>query len=104
MTAFTREEAENLYSILDENIGVFREEEMPESAQKFYEKKKQEFLDVFSTEIPETYWFQGTICRSVSLIKDPEHGFILKAEIDPGHTVHDIIEKTNKKIRKASLI
>jgi hypothetical protein len=63
----TRDDAARLYSILDETIGVFRMEDMSEGAVRFYETKKEEFLEFFSTEIPESYWFQGQYCTSASL-------------------------------------
>jgi hypothetical protein len=71
----TRAEAARLYSTLDETIGVFREEDMSEKAIEFYEMKKEEFIDLFSTEIPESYWFQGTVCLSASLNFDSLEGF-----------------------------
>lgn len=71
----TRAEAARLYSTLDETIGVFREEDMSEKAIEFYEAKREEFIEQFSTEIPENYWFQGTVCLSASLIFDSIEGF-----------------------------
>lgn len=71
----TRAEAARLYTTLDETIGVFREEDMSEKAIEFYETKKEEFIDLFSIEIPEDYWFQGTVALSASLIFDSLEGF-----------------------------
>lgn len=70
----TRAEAARLYSVLDETIGVFREENMSDKAIEFYEDKREEFIDLYSTEIPENYWFQGTVCLSASLIFDSIEG------------------------------
>lgn len=103
MATMTREDALHLYTILDKNIGVFRQEEMPEGAVKFYEKKKEDFLELFTNNVPESYWFQGELMNSVSLNLDLENGFHIVPEISPEGPLKPVIESTNRKIREADL-
>lgn len=72
--AMTREEATRLYKTLDETIGVFREENMSDKAMAFYAEKREEFINLFTTAIPDSYWFQGTVCSSASLVFDSVEG------------------------------
>lgn len=67
---------------------------MPESAKKFYMKKRQAFFDIFTTEIPEEYWFQGAVCRSANLILN-NGKFIVVPEILSDDAVAGVIERTN---------
>jgi len=103
MATMTREDALHLYTILDKNIGVFRQEEMPEGAVKFYEKKKEDFLELFTTSVPESYWFQGEIMNSVSLNLDLDKGFYIVPEIHAEGALKPVVESTNRKIREADL-
>lgn len=70
----TRDEAKRLYSVLDEKVGVFREENMSDGALRFYKDKREEFIHAYSTRIPESYWFQGTVCLSANLLFDSIEG------------------------------
>lgn len=81
MAKLSFDEAKELYVILDENLGVFREREMSAKAAEFYSGKSEEFLRKFSNEIPEEYWFQGIEYPSITMYCGSE-GFILKNE-DP---------------------
>lgn len=71
----TRDEATRLYEVLDKTVGVFREDNMSEKAMSFYMEKRQEFIETFSTAIPESYWFQGTVCSSATLVFDSVENF-----------------------------
>lgn len=98
MTAMTRSEAERLYTILDAHIGVFRQEEMPERAKSFYDEKREEFLETFTQGIPESYWFQGIACNSVSLMFDSIEGFHLVSDNASNH-VKKVLADTTEKIK-----
>lgn len=67
MAAMSRNEATQLFEILDEVFGVFRQSEMNDRAQEFYDSKREEFIESYSTEIPASFWFQGVGCPSASL-------------------------------------
>lgn len=97
MAAISTTETEKLYKILDEFIGVFRYETMPEEAQEFYQNKKQDFINIFTKEIPESYWFQGTDFSSVNLVFHPIEGFKVVSSVAHDH-LKTIIEKTNGRI------
>lgn len=104
MATMTQEDALNLYGILDKNIGVFRQEDMPEKAVEFHVRKKEEFLNKFTTEVPESYWFQGVLLNSVTLTLDLENGFVITPEIISESSLKPLIESTNRKIREANLV
>lgn len=104
MATMTRDDALNLYSILDKNIGVFRQEDMPDKAVKFHESKKEDFIHKFTTEVPENYWFQGVELHSVTLALDLEHGFTVIPEVMPHASLKPLVETTNRKIREANLV
>lgn len=104
MATMTKENALHLHSILDKYIGVFRQDEMPEGAVKFHEKKRDDFVKIFTTEIPETYWFQGVKFHSVNLTWDDEHGFTLVPTVIPESHLKPLVESTNRKIREANLM
>lgn len=91
--ALTATSAEALYKILDENIGVFRTEDMNSGEQKFYDGKREEFLELFSREIPSTYWFQGVELKSIELHFDST-GFALVHEHLHRHT-KEIVDNVN---------
>lgn len=67
MAAMSRKEATRLFEILDETFGIFRQSEMNERAQEFYDSKREEFIESYSTKIPASFWFQGIGCPSASL-------------------------------------
>lgn len=100
----TEENATHLHSILDKTIGVFRDDEMPEKFMKFYEKKKQDFIDIFSTEIPQEYWFHGGEFRSLNLNYAPENGFSLEPVTDVEGYLKPILDQTNRKLREADFV
>lgn len=98
MTAINREEAEVLYAILDETIGVFRQAEMPEGAVKFHNQKRDEFIRTYTEDIPDSFWFQGVDCPSALLVFDST-GFkiTVPSEGTPRKTVK-IVERANERI------
>lgn len=104
MATMTVEDALHLYNILDRSVGVFRQEEMPEGAVKFHEKKKEDFLNLFSTDVPESYWFQGVKIHSITLRLDGAKGFHIVPELEPEGYLKPLIETTNRKIREANLV
>lgn len=100
MAAIKRTEAETLYNILDETIGVFRQENMSKGAERFYKKKRIEFIETYSNNIPASFWFQGVDCPSVSLDFDSA-GFRLNIPsspdvVTPSHKEIKIVEEANK--------
>lgn len=101
MTAINKESAQALYTILNSEIGVFRQAEMSEGATKFHEKKQQEFVETFTEQIPESYWFQGIDCPSVTLNFD-SNGFHLTAPTHENSKVEKVIASTNRKIDEAN--
>lgn len=103
MVAISHVDAEKLHTILDELIGVFRYDNMPEDAVKFYNEKREDFIKVFTKEVPEKYWFQGTEFKSVNLTFCPIEGF--KVMSDLAHdNLKNILEKTNARIRKLEIV
>lgn len=98
MTIIHRDEVERLYSIIDNTIGFFRTNDMPEKAQKFYNDKHQEFLNSFKEEIPERIWFQGTICPSAELLFDSIQGFHIITD-STDHKVKELVKKVNEKLQ-----
>lgn len=92
--ALTAGSAEELYALLDTEIGVFRMEDMPEAGVRFYNDKRVEFIETFVSEIPQKYWFQGVEAPSVELHFDST-GFVLVTE-NPHKPVKEKIEATNK--------
>jgi hypothetical protein len=85
MTCFlTESDAQKLYEILDNGVGVFRSKSMSRGAERFHEEKKQEFLKKFSTSIPEEYWFQGVNIPSITLLFTSATGF----KVIPSETPH----------------
>lgn len=102
MTAISNENAELLYEILDETIGVFRQVEMSEGAVKFYEEKKKEFIDTYTEEIPDSFWFQGFECPSVSLDFNST-GFNVKLMSDKTTQNVKTINTANERIDEAKI-
>lgn len=102
MTAISKETAEKLYTILDENVGVFRQAEMPDGALKFHAEKKQEFIDTFIQEIPESYWFQGFVCRSAYLNFDST-GFHVMSASDEATHIQKVIDTVNEEIKASKI-
>jgi hypothetical protein len=100
----TRAEAARLYSILDETIGVFREEDMSEKAMEFYNDKREEFIDLYSTEIPESYWFQGTVCLSASLIFDSIEGLHVVCSTGEAGSQKLVDEVVNPALSEAAFV
>lgn len=88
----TREEAARLYNTLDETIGVFREENMSDKALDFYHEKRGEFIETFSTAIPDSYWFQGTVCSSATLVFDSVEGLHVVC-ISPDRKANKVVEE-----------
>lgn len=103
MAHMTKENATHLHSILDRAVGVFRDDEMPEKFLKFYENKKDEFIELFSKDIPSDFWFHGGEFRSLNLSYNSENGFHLDSLLDiEGHS-KTVLEQTNRKLREADL-
>lgn len=102
MVAISQTEAEKLHNVLDEFIGVFRYDNMPEDAVVIYNNKKEEFIEIFTKEVPENYWFQGTEFSSVNLVFHPIEGFKLVSELAHDH-LKNILEKTNGKLKKITV-
>ncbi len=76
----SEKQAQRLYSILDEHVGVFRAsavEELSSGAKRFYHEKHLDFVELFTSSIPATYWFQGFACSSVTLVHSEVEGFQL---------------------------
>ena len=101
MRIATLEEAQKLYDVLDNTIGVFREKNMPSAGVKFYQKKKADFLEQVMKEIPVTYWFQGGGCASLTLNFDST-GFHVTSDRDDTRTAN-ALEKVNTALRKLKL-
>lgn len=101
MARMTKEEAQHLHKILDHSIGVFRDDEMPEKFVKFYEQKKNDFVEEFSHEVPGDFWFHGGDFRSLNLSYDEENGFYLETLLDIEGHLKPILEQTNRKLREA---
>lgn len=101
MRIATLEEAQKLYDVLDNTIGVFREKNMPPAGIKFHDKKKDDFLEQVMREIPATYWFQGGGCASLTLNFDST-GFHVTSDRDDTRTAN-ALEKVNTALRKLKL-
>ena len=101
MRIATLEEAQKLYDVLDNIIGVFREKNMPSAGVKFYQKKKADFLEQVMREIPATYWFQGGGCASLTLNFDST-GFYVTSDRDDTRTTN-ALDKVNTALRKLKL-
>lgn len=100
MTAINREEAEILYVILDETIGVFRQAEMPEGAVKFHNKKRDEFIKTYTEDIPDSFWFQGVDCPSISLDFDSTGFKITVPSEGTSRKTVKAVESANERINK----
>lgn len=90
--AMTRDEAARLYEVLDRTMGVFRGDNMSDKELAFYTEKRQEFIEQFSTSIPESYWFQGTICASATLVFDSIENFHVVC-ISPDKQAQRLVEE-----------
>ena len=98
MAALSENDARALFALLDENIGVFRTEEMNARAQAFYEDRKEDFIRQYSAEIPFSYWFQGVGCHSVELFFDSTLGFHLESAASE-KCVQDSLTEMNAKMK-----
>lgn len=96
--AMSREDAQRLHSILDDHVGVFRMEYMSDRAENIRKTKEQEFLELYSTEIPEEYWFQGFGCNSAHLVFGSASGLRVESRIDES-TQEWLDEKVNPLLR-----
>ena len=96
MARMSAVEAESLYNLLDENVGMFRFPGMSEAAVKFCDSKRKEFIQTYSTSIPKVFWFQGGECSSAELVYESETGsFHVTSEVDCTHT-RRLVENLNK--------
>lgn len=102
MAHLTKEDATQLHTILDRSIGVFRDDDMPAKFLKFYEGKKQEFIETFNNEIPSSFWFHGGDFRSVNLNYSSDNGFHIESLIDVEGHLKPVIDQTNRKLREAT--
>ena len=104
MSAISKQDAVTLHNILDDTVGVFRQKEMPEGAVKFHDNKKSEFIAQYSKEIPESYWFQGVDCPSVTLNFDST-GFNLALSSNESTPVRGLnaIKNANERIEAQGL-
>ena len=50
---------------------MFKFPHMSEAAKIFCQHKRREFLDTYTTNIPEVFWFQGDRCSSAELVHNP---------------------------------
>lgn len=91
-------QASSLYGILDEQVGVFREETMSSGAARFYEQKRDEFLETFTTAVPDVYWFQGFALPSVNLRHDSVLGFHITVDHADRQT-SGLLEEVNALLR-----
>lgn len=101
MRIASREEAERLHTILDEVIGVFRERQMTEAAQTYWDRKREEFISQFTAQIPSTYWFQGGGCKSITLHFDST-GFRVVSGEDRDRP-HRLVGLANGQLSKARI-
>lgn len=101
-TMISEEHAKELLKILDTNIGFFNiDVNEREASLKFKENKTEEFLKTYSTEIPDSYWFQGQLGSSLSLIFDSTEGFHVVSNGKNNHQENEAIEKTNTLIKES---
>ena len=69
---------------------------MSEAAKIFCQDKRREFLDAYTTNIPEVFWFQGDRCSSAELVHNPDTGsFRVVSEVDCSET-RVMVETLNK--------
>lgn len=94
-----QKDALKLYEIIDSTVGFFREETMSETAIKYHETKKHEFIKMFTTRVPEAYWFQSDKISSIELQCDSQNGFHLVPTNGVNSMIKELIERSNKKLR-----
>lgn len=80
--AMSRADAQRLHAILDEHVGVYRMDTMTPTAERIRQTKEDEFIEAYSTSIPEDYWFQGFGCHNAHLIFDSASGLRVEARND----------------------
>lgn len=96
MTKMSAADASNLYDLLDEHVGMFKFPHMSEAAKIFCQRKRHEFLDAYTTSIPEVFWFQGDGCSSAELVHNPDtNSFHVVSEVDCVET-RVMVEALNK--------
>lgn len=98
--AMARNEAENLYSILDEKVGFFRVENMTERAMQFHNEKRDELIELYSNSIPEEYWFQGINHPSVNLLFNSVDGLRLECVNGDSRTQEFFDNEVNPSLKK----
>ena len=96
MTKMSAADASNLYDLLDGHVGMFKFPHMSEAAKIFCQRKRHEFLDAYTTSIPEVFWFQGDGCSSAELVHNPDtNSFHVVSEVDCVET-RRMVETLNK--------
>lgn len=96
MTKMSAADASNLYDLLDEHVRMFKFPHMNEAAKIFCQHKRHEFLDAYTTNIPEVFWFQGDGCPSAELVHNPDtNSFHVVSEVDCAET-RRMVETLNK--------
>ena len=75
---------------------MFKFPHMSEAAKIFCQHKRREFLDAYTTSIPEVFWFQGDGCSSAELVHTPDTGsFRVVSVVDCAET-RVMVEVLNK--------
>lgn len=96
MTKMSAADANILYDLLDEHVRMFKFPHMSEAAKIFCQHKRREFLDAYTTNIPEVFWFQGDRCSSAELVHNPDTGsFRVVSAVDCAET-RVMVETLNK--------
>jgi hypothetical protein len=103
MASISRESAQELFDVLDKEVGFFLVEEMSDRALSIREKKCDEFFDSLTTDIPAVTWFQGQKVASVELHFD-SNGFRLYGNPEVLHNREAVLlENVNEMIHDLHL-